>query len=223
MTKALSDTGMFSGYASIFGNVDSGNDIVERNAFQEIVKTKDGHVRLLYQHDSRQPIGKAVVKQDDKGLYFEAQLVLGMTMARNAYEGLKAGILDGMSIGYDVLPGGSEMTNAGIRKLTSLKLWEISLVTFPMNTLATVESVKAVSEIKTRREFEDYLRDAGFSANQAKSIASCGWKDTPESQSRDVSDEVKRITEVVAGLKFTDCAPAHDVPGLIDTINKLSI
>lgn len=176
--KALADTGEFSGYASIFGNVDQGGDIVERGAFKEMVKTKDGKVLVLYQHSQRDPIGKASVKEDDTGLHVEGKLILGDAMARKAYELMKGGALDGMSIGYDVLPGGAEMTNGGNRKLKALKLWEVSIVTFGMNPLARVDAVKhRAGQLSTIREFEDFLRDeAGFSNAQAKAIAAGGWK-----------------------------------------------
>lgn len=182
--KGLTDTGTFSGHAAVFGNVDLGGDVIERNAFEEIMKTKDGHVRILLQHDMRQPIGKAMVKQDDTGLAFEGQLVLGNANARNSYELMKQGILDGMSIGYDVLPDGDEMTTGGVRKLKRLKLWEISVVTFGMNPLAKVETVKArTKQCTTIREFEELLRDVGgFSHAQAKLLATGGWKTLQEAR-----------------------------------------
>ena len=104
--KALGDSGTFSGYASIFGNIDLGGDIVERGAFKEVVTNGDGAVTALWQHDSRTPIGLAKVRQDDRGLAFEGQLVLEDPMARKALAHMKAGSVRGMSIGFDILPGG---------------------------------------------------------------------------------------------------------------------
>ena len=186
--KAIGDTGTFSGYASIFGNVDSGGDIMERGAFKEFHKTRDGKVLILYQHSSRDPIGKADVRQDDKGLYFDGQLVMDDAIARKAYSGMKAGTIDAMSFGFDVLPGGATITEAGIRKVTAVKLWEISPVTFGMNELARIEAVKAAQQVTNIREFEDFLRDVGgFSKAQAKLLASGGWKAMPDQ--RDVDGE----------------------------------
>ena len=175
--KGLGDTGEFSGYASVFGNIDQGGDIVERGAFKEMVKTRDGKTLILFQHRSDSPIGKADVKEDDHGLKVEGKLILEDPVARRAYTGMKAGTFDAMSFGFDVLPGGSEMTSAGIRRLKELKLWEVSVVTFGMNALARIDSVKAAGQITTIREYEDFLRDeAGFSHAQAKLLASGGWK-----------------------------------------------
>lgn len=199
--KNIQDTGTFTGYASIYGNVDLGGDIVERGAFEEIVKTKDGQVRILYQHKTADPIGKALVKSDDTGLYFEGQLVLEDPLARKAYAHLKAATLDGMSIGYDVLANGEEYTNGGLRKLKRLKLWEISLVTFGMNPQAKVENVKRAHEVRTVREFEEFLRDAGFSAAAARGIASAGFK-ASEAYLRDAGADVASVAEAVRDIKL---------------------
>jgi HK97 family phage prohead protease len=175
--KAFGDSGSFEGYAAIFGNVDLGGDIIERGAFKDIVKGRDGKVKVLNGHRTSDPIGVADVKQDDKGLHFQGQLILEAPAGRSAYALMKGGALDGMSIGYDVLPGGGKVLESGVRQLTGLKLWEISPVTFGMNPLAGIESVKTAGQITTIREFEDFLRDgAGFSHSQAKAIAADGWK-----------------------------------------------
>lgn len=187
--KALTDSGTFEGYASIFGNIDSGGDIIERGAFKEFAKRKNGKIVVLNQHNTRDPIGVADVEQDDKGLKFQGTLVLETPSARSAYALMKAGALDGMSIGYDVLAGGAEVLNSGVRQLKSLKLWEISPVTFGMNELAGIDGVKALDTI---RKFEDFLRDVGgFTQKQAVAIASAGFKAI--SQARDAQDDSKVI------------------------------
>lgn len=203
-SKSLTDTGTFGGYASIFGNVDHGGDIVERGAFEEIIRTKDGKVRILYQHDMRQPIGKATVEQDDRGLRFDGALVLENANARNAHALMKQGILDGMSIGYDVLPNGDEMTESGFRRLKRLKLWEISVVTFGMNPLAKVETVKErFRQVTNIRDYEDLLRDVcGFTNRQAKLLASGGWRALNDA--RDESDEDARQQEEKAARDVLD-------------------
>lgn len=200
--KSLTEDGQFSGYAAIFNNVDLGYDVVLPGAFKKknMVLTKDGQIRVLYQHDMDKPIGKARVEEDEKGLYFEGQLILENSVARNAYVVMKAGVLDGMSFGYDVLPGGAEYTEGGVRRLSSCKLWEISPCTFGMNPKARVEDVKRAGQITTIREFEDLLRDAcGYSNAQAKLLASGGWKalqsarDESGSGNVDVEQLIERV------------------------------
>lgn len=167
--KAFGDSGSFEGYASIFGNVDLGGDVIERGAFKEIVRGRNGLVKVLNQHNMRDPIGTAEIKQDDKGLHFQGQLILEAPSARSAYALMKGGALDGMSMGYDVLEGGATVLSSGIRQLKALKLWEISPVTFGMNPLAGIDSVKTIPAFETIRECEIWLREeAGLTNSAAK-------------------------------------------------------
>lgn len=181
--KAMGDSGTFEGYAAMFGNVDLGGDIVERGAFKEFAKRRNGKIIVLNQHRPSDPIGLAEVEQDDRGLKFTGQLVLESASARSAHALMKAGVLDEMSFGYDILAGGSETTKSGIRMLKALKLIEISPVTFAMNPLAGIDSVKARDELFTGgnlpslKQFEEFLREAGASKTQAAAIAGRGLKE----------------------------------------------
>ncbi len=195
------EKGQFTGYASIFGNVDDGMDVVLEGAFKEFARTRDGKTVVLFQHRTDQIIGKADVSQDAKGLKVEGQLVLEDPLAQRVYAHMKAETLDGMSIGYDVLPGGAEFTEGGIRRLQALKLWEVSVVTFGMNELARVETVKTAANIATIREFEDFLRDAGgFSVRQARAIAEGGFKALE--RARESSDPGAQIAELLERRLF---------------------
>lgn len=205
--KAPGDTGTFSGYASIFGNVDLGGDIVERGAFKEFVTNAEGKVVTLWQHDTRQPIGVATVHQDMKGLAFEGALVMEDATARRAHAHMKAGSVRGMSIGFDVLANGSRMSEDGAtRHLTDLKLWEISVVTWGMNPLATVLDAKEkLRQLSTIRDFEDFLRDeGGFSRAQAKLLASGGWKtlQLARDERSDGSGDEAAILETIRGISL---------------------
>lgn len=169
--KAVDDAGQFSGYASIFGNVDLGGDIISKDEpFKEIVTNPDGKVITLFSHDSGGlfsataaggiPIGLADVSQNSKGLKFDAQLVMEDPFVRDrVHPAMKRKTLTGMSIGYDVLPGGSRTLESGMRELTALKLWEISPVIWGMNPKAGIDVVKSIPSFNTVRECEAWLRD----------------------------------------------------------------
>jgi len=195
------DAGKFTGYAAVFGNVDQGYDVIEEGAFKEVVRNDAGLVKVLFGHRlGEPPIGLADVSQDAKGLAVEGELLLEDPVANRTFLGMKRGTLDGMSIGFDVLPGGAEVTEGGVRRLKSLKLWEVSIVNFPMNPLARVESVKAAGQICTVRDFEDFLRDeGGFSAAKAKALAAGGWKALQQS-ARDESDLANAIVRHAAAI-----------------------
>ena len=141
------------------------------------------------------------MKQDEKGLAFTGHLVMEDPRARSALAHMKAGSVRGMSIGFDILPGGADITEGGVRILKELKLWEISVVTFGMNPLAQIESAKRAGQITNIREFEDFLRDAGgFSRSQAKILAR-GYKDLPGRRDADEgAADVKPLIQLLESI-----------------------
>jgi len=176
--KAYSDEddeekGTFEGYGSIFNNKDLGNDVVVNGAFQKSLRrTGPKGVKLLYQHKSDMPIGVfESIKEDQDGLKVKGRLALGTQAGREAYELMKMGALDGLSIGFRVAPKGQEYDSRRKRRyIKEVELMEISLVTFPMNPKARVRSVKG-DELSIR-EWEGGLRDAfSLSRSEAKVAA----------------------------------------------------
>ena len=174
--KAMSDDaekGEFSGYGSIFGNKDLGNDVVVEGAFAKSIGKKGARaVKMLYQHRADEPIGVFdEIIEDARGLKVKGRLAMGTQRGREVYELMKMGAIDGLSIGYRVDPKGYDYDDKQKRRyLKSVDLMEISAVTFPMNPKARVSQVKTE---KTVREWEEMLRDAGgLSRNEAKVAAS---------------------------------------------------
>lgn len=169
--KELGDDGSFSGYGSVFGNVDYYGDVVEAGAFTKTLAAK--MPAMLWQHDSAEPIGVwTKIAEDEKGLYMEGRLLTGkVSRASEAHELLKAGAVKGLSIGYmpKVWEWLKDNNGDSIRHLKEIDLWEVSLVTFPANEAAVVTSVKSLESI---RDIEETLRDAGFSRSEAKSLIS---------------------------------------------------
>jgi hypothetical protein len=82
----------------------------------------------------------------DSGLMVAGQLLMGLSTAQKAYELMKANVVRGLSIGYDVIR--STGTPSGGRVLQEIKLWELSLVTFPMDQSATVFAVKSLDDVE---------------------------------------------------------------------------
>ncbi len=162
--------GTFVGYGSIFGNKDLGNDIVEKGAFLKSINDRGARgVKMLWQHKTDAPIGIFnEIREDNKGLRVEGQLAMGTQGGREAYELMKMGALDGMSIGYKADPAKQIYDPKGKKRhLKELDLMEINLVTFPMNTRARIQAVKG--EEMNIRDLEKGLRDAfSFSRSDAK-------------------------------------------------------
>ncbi len=135
--------GVFSGYASVFGEVDLGRDVVMAGAFEHSLAARGpGGVRMLYQHDPAEPIGAwRVIREDARGLYVEGELAKGVARAREVHALLKSGALDGLSIGFRTVRAKADRAS-GIRRILEADLWEISVVTFPMQPSARVSNVK---------------------------------------------------------------------------------
>ena len=167
------DYGTFEGYGSVFGNKDLGNDVIERGAFLKSLKRrKPQNVKLLYQHKSDMPIGVFdEIREDEHGLVVKGRLALKTQAGAEAYELLKMGALDGLSIGFRVNPKEVSYDKRGNKRIIKeVDLMEVSLVTFPMNPQATVRSVKG-EEISIR-EWENGMRDAfSLSRSEAKMAA----------------------------------------------------
>jgi HK97 family phage prohead protease len=163
--------GRFEGYASVFGVVDQGDDMVERGAFSKSLAKR--RPKMLWQHDPFEPIGVwEEVREDNHGLFVKGRLLKEVDKGREALALLKAGAMDSMSIGYRTVES-SPNAEGRVRKLLEVDLWEVSLVTFPMLLEAQVTDVKSIA---TEREFERVLRDAGFSRKEATAIALYGFK-----------------------------------------------
>jgi len=144
LKEADSEAGTFEGYASIFGNVDLGGDVIQKGAFRKSVKAQKGKVPLFWRHD--QPIGTATVEEDEKGLHtLGFPLVNDVQLAREGMALVKAGAVRAMSIGY-VATDAPRDGKTGIRTIKTADLLEVSLVPFGMNQLATVTAVKALRE-----------------------------------------------------------------------------
>ncbi len=145
--KEEGEIGAFSGYASVFGNVDSYGDIVEPGAFSRtmqnrIAATGRPDFVILWNHDPHEPIGVTVeMAEDERGLRVTGQLNLGVQRARETYALLKQGALSGLSIGYRTIKETVDAT--GIRHLKELRLYEWSPVTFPANESALIDTVKS--------------------------------------------------------------------------------
>jgi hypothetical protein len=140
--KALSDGGTFQGLAAVYGNTDLGGDVVEPGAFAKSIASGKPFP-LLWQHNPDDPIGTVKVANTREGLLVDGTLMMSDPTAQKAYTFMKAGVVKGLSIGYDTIQ--ENYDDAGVRHLTELKLWEVSCVTFPMNESAQVFTVKGRS------------------------------------------------------------------------------
>ena len=203
--KADSEDGVFEGYGSVFNNTDLGNDVIKSGAFTKSLDQR-GHkgVKLLYQHKSDMPIGVFdEIKEDSHGLYVKGRLALKTQAGQEAYELLKMGALDGLSIGFRVNPKAvSYDKRKNQRIIKEVDLMEISLVTFPMNPKATVRQIKG-EEISIR-EWENGMRDAfNLSRSESKIAATAvnqAFSQRDVDANADMVAAIKQLTLTITKL-----------------------
>lgn len=191
--KVIGDQGEIEGYALTYGNVDQGGDICLKGcATNSLRKRPANKVKMLLGHDSSIIIGKWTdFIDDEKGLLGKGRLFLNIQKGRETYELLKEDAIDGLSIGYRTIKDAWDGDRQA-RLLEEIDMREVSVVPFPMNEQAIVTNVKAAQDIKTKRQFEEFLRDHGFSAGAAKGIASKGFREESGGVSQDVLDAIQR-------------------------------
>jgi len=197
--KAVDDSGVIEGYGSVFGNLDSYSDIVAPGAFAKSLEEAKASGRMpamLWQHNPDEPIGVwTEMREDDRGLFVKGKLA-ETQRGKEARELIKLGALTGLSIGYTTRTYQVDRENDS-RVLTDVQLWEVSPVTFPANSEARITGVKA-DAISSPKDFERFLRDAGFSRREAKQITAHGFGD---SDLRDAEPDATVDDDVTAALQ----------------------
>jgi HK97 family phage prohead protease len=179
--KSVDADGVFEGYASLFDREDLGRDVVVRGAFRDSLSQRGAAgVRMLFQHDPSQPIGVwSELEEDAKGLFARGRLTSEASRAREVMALMKAGAIDGLSIGFRAVKARRD-ARSGVRRIEKIDLWEISVVTFPMLPDARITKGKArpfAGCVPTERDFERWLtRDAGLSRSEARAVMRDGLK-----------------------------------------------
>lgn len=206
---AKNDTGAFSGYASVFGGVDSYRDTIMPGAYKSVIeRIQAGAARMpkmFINHKSYElPVGKWLsMEEDDKGLFMFGELTPGMDEAKTVKAAMQHGTIDGLSIGYGLNRDDVEMVEKDDGVVRIIKnvseLYEISIVTYPADDAARVDlsSVKsALDQVESIKDFEDFLREAGgFSKSLATATASRAKRlfSQSESEKSKLPDELQRI------------------------------
>lgn len=199
--KEVQDDGIFEGFGSVFGNVDSYNEIVAPGAFTESLANWKASGRLppvLWQHRSGEPIGPYLVMQETSvGLQVKGHLLVNdVQRAKEARALMKAKAVNGLSIGFVTREDSFDRVS-GIRTLKKVDLWEVSVVTFPANPAAQISSVKsAIDSIQSLSDAESFLRDVG---RLTKSQAVAFMSHVKSLSNRSDSDE--EVGELITAIK----------------------
>lgn len=186
-------SGIFEGYASVFGNVDSYGDKVLKGAFSKSLAKSfpdnGAGIPCYWSHRMDDPefiLGKTVsAVEDEHGLKVRVSLYLDNPKAAAAYRALKAGAVNQMSFAYEVLDSefipekGAKF--GGVNELRELNIFEVSVVQIGANTSTSIDMVKSAMKnddsisistpgaIEQLEEIVDVLRKIIDSANSDSS------------------------------------------------------
>ena len=214
--KMQGDTGKFSGYASVFGGVDTYGDTIARGAFVDTLAKK--MPKMFFNHQWDMPIGKwTKAEEDSVGLFVEGELTPGLAAATDVRAAMMHETLDGLSIGGMLRKGDYEEKD-GVRLIKKWsELVEVSPVVFPADGAARIDlsSVKGqafgelllseIEELETIREFECFLRDAGgLSKGVAKALATRA-KNIFERRDAGEDVEAKMLAGIAARVQALAC------------------
>ena len=203
--KGIDEKGEFVAYASTFGNTDLVNDVVEKGAFIKSLQNRPAEeVLMLWQHDTSEIIGEwKDMKEDEHGLLVKGQLFIDdIQQAKEAFFLMKKKLIKKLSIGFKIV---NKAWENGKRMLKEVDLLEVSVVTFPANPEASILGVKNMKDL-TVREFEEKLRDVGFSQKEAKAIIADGFKGLNQRDAED-DNQVKtgdwsEVINYIEGMKL---------------------
>ncbi len=153
--KSLDAGGTFTGIAATYNGLDMVGDTIVPEAFKQAIAQQGADYPLLFAHDQSQPLGVGKISDSTSGLVVTGSLVLADPNAVRAQAHMRAGSIKGLSIGYTVPDGKSEIQRDGTRVLKEIKLHEISLVAVPADPGAMVTSVKDAAGVLANVKVED--------------------------------------------------------------------
>ena len=156
------DSMTIKAYGSVFGNMDSDKDVIQKGAYTKTIKENgpDGRdmVKLVAQHDISRPIAKITsMKEDDYGLLIEAKFG-DWTDSVDYYKMMKAGVINELSVGFQAVQ--KDENKDGGYDIKEIKLYEISAVTVAANDKAVVMDVKSNDPLKLVKQVKD--KDLAF-------------------------------------------------------------
>ncbi|MBU1313977.1 MAG: HK97 family phage prohead protease [Alphaproteobacteria bacterium] len=200
--KAEGD-GIVVGYASTFGGEpDSHGDIIAPGAFASSLaqhKSSGTLPAMLWAHKGDQPIGKwTSMREDGHGLLAEGSLNLRTSAGRDAWEHLKAGDADGLSIGYRLPSGSEEYQRDGSTLLKEIHLVEVSVVVIPSNRSARVSALKSIN---SKSDLVDLLREAGLARSAAQRVAAGGYPALAGGDHQKAIDLAADIDAAIAAIR----------------------
>ena len=160
-TRAEDGNLYIEGYFAVFGSEyrmwENAIETIDDDAFND---TLDGDIRALVNHDSTLVLGRTtvVLRVDRIGLWGSITINQADQDAMNLYERVKRGDVSQCSFGFDIIDQSTEVMENGttVWKLRKVKLYEVSVVTFPAYEDTSVTARKKDYEQIQKRKREQW-------------------------------------------------------------------
>lgn len=208
-----SGSGYFVGYASVFGNVDSYGEVMEKGAFSDTLKEWEGRkIPVFYGHDLTNPennIGYVEsAEEDDTGLLVRCVVdTEGPGNGPIVYKLLKEGRIDRMSFGFYVNDADHK---GGVTYIKKVSLLEVSVVPAPANPEAAINEVKSSkkeADKMTPEEIAELVVKPIIEALESKLDEYFDEEDKPEDKpaedkpdAKPADDQAKSLIAEIKGL-----------------------
>lgn len=157
-TSDNAEEGIVEGYVAVWGTVDTYNSRFQKGCFKKTIENRMNKIKVLWNHDTEQPIGKLEeIREDDHGLFIRAQLIIEVEKAKETFELIKGGAIDCFSFGFRTI---KDKFENGIQVITEVMLGEVSPVVFEANPASKITNVRSedFNETDAARE----LRERGW-------------------------------------------------------------
>ena len=210
--ESESSTGVFTGYASVFGNVDSYGDVMVQGAFADTLKEWEGRkIPVLYGHDLTDPMNNIgyveSAEEDGTGLLVKCVVdTEGPGNGPMVYKLMKEGRIDRMSFGFYVNDADHKDGKTYIKRVSLL---EVSVVPAPANPEAAITDVKSKKEAEemTPEEIAELVVKPVIEALESKLDEYFDEEDKPEDKpaednpaDKPADDQAKSLIAEIKGL-----------------------
>jgi len=154
------EPGSFEGYASVFGVVDSHGTVFDRGAFTKTIKERKGWLPIVWMHKPDEPIGRAIVTEDERGLHVKGQLDLDVQRGAEINSGMKKGYITEMSHSFGKIPDKIKIEKSDgveVPHFREVKSYEVSPVT--ANFASASEATIDMTSVRTEEPQEIVIPD----------------------------------------------------------------
>jgi len=200
------DIGIIEGYVAVWDTIDSYNSRFQRGCFKKTLENRMGKIKVLWNHDTEQPIGKLTeIREDDHGLFVRAQLIMGVEKAKETFDLIKGEAIDCFSFGFRTV---KDKFENGVQVITEVMLGEISPVVFEANPASQITGVRSTNFLETDDARELMQRGWRLFSSLDSTLDDIWWESSDDtivtnvdSALNDFATEYRKWTQEVVDIR----------------------